>query len=147
MISRLFAKTPAWLFALFWIVALVLKDWESLSPRSPHADFRFQVIGEFLEVLALGLLGRLLRHFVKEGDDPQIRFSTFRPRVIFAGAFAILLFILCWRDFFPNDRFNLSAGSMDFLYAPLGGLGVIAISYILGEREERPGKGTENSVV
>ncbi len=71
---------------------------------------------------------------------------TFRSRTILAGFFATFLLTLFWRDFFPNDQFSLSAGAVDFFYAPLGGMGGVAISYLLETKRGKPSKKEETSV-
>lgn len=133
-----------WLLPL---LALANLDRSHFFPLADHSDVRFQVIGEGLEILALVFALFLLRASVEEGSGSQPSFVTFRSRILISGFFAIFLLATYWRDFFPNDQFNFSAGSVDFLYAPLGGLGILAISYIAVEKRGKPFKEEEKSAV
>jgi hypothetical protein len=128
-------------------IAIAFKDHESFFPLANHSDLRFQITGECLEFIALGILFSLTGFFWKEADRSKRLHATFRLRIVLAGFFAIFLLTEFWRDFFPNDQFNLSAGWMDFLYAPLGALGLVAVSYLLGPKREKPNKEQEKWVV
>jgi hypothetical protein len=136
---------------VFWSLLVLLSianmDSSHFFPLAGHSDLQFQVIGEGLEILALVLVSLLIRMFVKEGGDSEPFSATFRLRILLAGFFAIILLTIFWRDFFPNNQFALSAGSRDFLYAPLGGLGIIVISYVLGAKQGKPNQEEEKSVV
>jgi hypothetical protein len=112
-----------------------------------HSDLRFQAVGEFIEIIALALLALLWGVSVKDGGDSEPFPVTLRLRILVAAFFAIFLLTIFWRDFFPNDQFNLSVGSIDFLYAPLGGLGIVAMSYVSGPTREKPSKEEERSAV
>jgi hypothetical protein len=129
------------------LIALAYKDHEYFLPWANHSDLRFQTIGECLEIIALVTLFLLPRVLGIEGDKFKPSSLTFRLRILLAGFFAVFLLAMYWRDFFPNDQFHLSAGWMDFLYAPLGGLGLIAISYLPEPKRGKPPKEQEKWVV
>jgi hypothetical protein len=127
-------------------LALMFNDWSDFFPFADHSDLRFQVIGEGLEVVALIVLGWQLQAFLKRRGDSEQQPMSFRSRIILAGFFAIFLLTLFWRDFFPNDQFGLSAGAIDFFYASLGGMGGVAISYLLETKRGKLSKKEETSI-
>ena len=133
--------------SFFLPAAIAFKDSSYFLPLAGHSDLRFQAVGECIEIIALALLVLLLGVSVKDGGDSEPFPVTLRLRILVAAFFAIFLLTIFWRDFFPNDQFNLSAGSIDFLYAPLGGLGIVAMSYVSGPTREKPSKEEERSVV
>jgi hypothetical protein len=110
-------------------------------PLSAHKEFLFQTVGECLEITALIVLNQSASGIAFEVP------VTPKSRVVIGGWIALLLLILFWRDFFPNDKFNFWARSMDFLYAPLGGMGMMAIAYLLGTKHLKPSKEEEKYFV
>jgi hypothetical protein len=134
-----------WAFLILF--GIVLEDLSHFFPLADRSNFRFQAIGELLELIALTFLIVLLRVFGKEDSDPMTPSSPLRRRFILAGYLSVFLLTVFWRDFFPNDAFNLSAGAIDFLYAPLGGLGMVALSYVSQPKRGKPSKEEERSVV
>lgn len=143
--SKKSVRTAFW--SILLPVAIAFNDSSHFFPLADHSDLRFQAIGEFIEIIALALLFLLLGVSVKEGGDSNPFPSALRLRILLAGFFAIFLLTIFWRDFFPNDTFNLSTGAIDFLYAPIGGLGIVAMSYVSGPTREKPSKEEERSVV
>ena len=124
-------------------IAIAFKDHEYFLPWANHSDLRFETIGECLEIIALVALFLLPRVLGIEGDNLKPYSLTFRLRILLAGLFAVYLLTSFWRDFFPNDQFHSSAGLMDFLYARLGGLGLVAIGYLLEPKHAKPIKEQE----
>jgi hypothetical protein len=135
---------------VFWtllVIAIVNRDISDFLPLADHSNLRFQLIGECVEIIVLASLFLLLGGFLKQGDDSERLPMTLHTRIVLAAFIAIFLLTGFWRDFFPNGTFSLSAGAVDFVYAPLAGLGSMAISYVLGPRREKPNQEEGGSVV
>jgi hypothetical protein len=127
MLLRIWEKAKDPLRAVLCLAALANLDRSYFFPLSAHTDLRFQAVGESLELLAL--IGILITVRVAAvGEDPKN--PTFRMRLLMGAFVVLLLFVMFWRDFFPNDRFSLQAGAMDFFYAPLAGLAIFALTFL-----------------
>ena len=132
------------LFGTLALAAIANVDRSNFFPRSGHTDFRFQAVGESLELLAMiGIV--ILVRVAAVGEDPKN--LTFRMRLLMGASIAALSFAMFWRDFFPNDRFSLQAGAMDFFYAPVAGLAIFASTFLSSPMPAKPSKERETSVV
>jgi len=141
-----FKTAKGLLWNLLGLAALANKDWSYFFPLSAHTDLRFQVVGESLALLALAGIVILMR-VTGSGEGARSSTLTFRWRVLSGAFFVVLLFVMFWRDFFPNDSFSLRAGAMDFLYAPAAGLAIFAFSFLTSPTLTEPSKEREASVV
>jgi hypothetical protein len=148
MLSKLLKKTPAWFSTLLVFAALANKDWENFFPLSSHVDLRFQIIGESLEILVLVgvfFLARLLFPRDKESSGFVL---TSKWQAAFAGAFfGTFLFVIFWRDYFPNDTFEFSEALKDIRYSLIAGVVVALFGLIPPARQGKPGREDEGSVV
>jgi hypothetical protein len=136
---------------IFWgiliLTGIALSDLSHFLPLADRANLRFQATGEVLELMAIALIASLVRIFGKQRGDSLTFPASLRSRMLLAGFFAMILLAVFWRDFFPNDTFSLSTGVIDFLYAPLAGVGLIVIAPIFATQREKPSKEEERSVV
>jgi len=143
MLLRIWNKARGPLLTILVLAWVAYFDLSNFLPKSAHSDFRFQVVGEAIELLAvvgifslMGLLGR--------GVPLETR--TLRYALLVGMSIAALLFAMFWRDFFPNDQFSLRAGAMDFVYAPVVGLAFFWFTYLGWIRPAGPSKEREASV-
>jgi hypothetical protein len=116
------------IIALF--VAIGFVDWHRFFPLSAHTDLRFQAIGESIEVLFF--LGILLWAFGfaeqrRKAASGQISDGM---KALAATVFAVGSLATNWRDFFPNNLFNLSAGAGDIVGAIF--MGALSIGLFFG---------------
>lgn len=143
-IHKRISGTLRTLALLSWIVLL---DRSYLFPLQSHSDLKFRVIGECIELLALAGILFLMPALMRLGGVSQSTSLTFRSRLAMGGWLASLMFVLFWRDFFPNDHLSLVAGRLNFLYGPAYAVMVVAISYLLGPRLPKLSNRDEKSVV
>jgi hypothetical protein len=148
MLSKLLKKAPAWFSALLVFAALANKDWENFFPLSSHADLRFQIIGESLEILVLVGVFVLSRMLFPRDKEFSASVLPAKRRAAFAGAFfGALLFVIFWRDYFPNDTFEFAEALKDVRYSLIAGVVVALFSLIPPARQGKPSKEDERSVV
>jgi hypothetical protein len=127
-------------------VALLI-HWHYLFPRSARSDFRFQAIGESLEVLViLGTFALLYFGFTKERRKVSPVPVSDGKRALAGVAFVVMLIALGWRTFFPGDQFSLSAGIGDLIGALITGV-FMSFSMRFPKPAVKPAKEEERSVV
>jgi hypothetical protein len=135
------AKDLFWTFLVF--AAIFNFDRSYFFPVSAHTDWRFQLLGESLELLALVGLQIVARMLGKNAEFSPL---NFRSRLYVSAIVPAVLFVTCWRDFFPNDHFSLSAGRMDFLYAPAAGLAIFGLWFVIGPTVDKSNTNGESPV-
>lgn len=92
-------------------VAIGFVHWKYFFPRSAHSDFRFQLVGECLELLVLGGIFVLAYFgFANERRQGEAIPLSNGKKALGGVAIGITSIVLAWREFFPNDQFKLSAG-------------------------------------
>jgi hypothetical protein len=138
-------KAKGLLVAVLALGYFAYKDWSHFFPLSAHSDLRFQVVGEFLALLALA--GVFMMPVAESRGDAWPSTLTLRWWVLTGTSFSLFLFVMYWRCYFPNDSFSLQAGAMDFPYARAVGLAVFWFTFFSSLMVAKPSREHEGSVV
>src|SRR5258708_7600072 len=129
--------------------AIALMDWRYFFPLSAHPDFRFQIVGEFLELLVVASIIVLLRvRYPNATKKLATAPSSIDGAITAGGAFAAVTFIFEWRRFFPNDQFQpaglyeavLSSLLRGLLFGLFMAFSFNMLPFAFNTRSEKPSK-------
>ena len=130
------------------LVAIGFARWQYFFPLSAHSDFRFQVVGECLELLVLGgILVLAYFGFAGERRKGGTMPMSNGKKALGGVAIATTSIVLAWRDFFPNDQFKLSAGIDALMLSLFMGLFLSIFGFNFRRNQGKPSKEEEKSVV
>ena len=129
-------------------VSIGFVHWKYFFPRSAHSDFRFQLVGECLELLALGGIFVLAYFgFANERRQGEAIPLSNGKKALGGVVIGITSIVLAWREFFPNDQFKLAAGIDALMFSLFMGLFMYIFGFNFRWNQGRPSKEEEKSVV
>jgi hypothetical protein len=113
------AKTrPRWLVLRFLLVILMylVIDWNDLSPWRPHADYRFEIVGESIAIVLMSIVVAVMFWITPDAVSSRsgVDWWNWKVSLRFLGAGLLMgsvYSLVTWRQFFPNQRFRFPAGS------------------------------------
>jgi hypothetical protein len=129
------AKKQAIIFLLvvIYLGTIVFDDWRYFFPFPVHSDFRFQIIGESIEILALiGIVVSMYFAFAKTRSEIESAQESYLPEVRAGAIFAMMLIVLHWRDFFPHNSLEFSAGFDRLTSSLVGGALFVIFGFAFG---------------
>ncbi len=129
-------------------VAIGFAHWKYFFPLSAHSDFRFQVVGECLELLVLGGIFVLAYFgFASERRQGGTMPMSNRKKALGGVVMAVVSLMLAWREFFSNDQFKLSAGIDAIMISLFMGVFMYIFGYNFHRNQGKPSTEEEKSVV
>ena len=143
-----FSKPLQGLIVILGVAAFMgWMDWKFFFPLSSHDDFRFQLIGEFVEwivvyaIVGMSFLGGQ-RHRANSSNVIDARTAS-----TMGIALAILNLAMSWRSFFPGDHYQFSAGVKDLAGAIAMGTLFGLFSIGASPKKAKPSPSEEKSAV
>ncbi len=139
-------EIPPGLMLPILIGYFVLMAWFHLFPLASHPDLRFQIVGELVaDAAMIGMFAFLFLRFKDFRRRAAARELTHGEQLISAIVYAVVMLTVNWRDFFPGDRFQFSAGVGTLVGVAFATAVFMAISF--STPQGKPAKEDEKSVV
>ncbi len=137
------------ILSIFAVPVLIgYMHWRYFFPLAVHPDLQFQIAGESIAFLAIvGFFAMIFFGFAEKRNGVSPGQVSDGMKVLAGAAFAAISVALDWREFFPNDRFDPSAGVDGLVGSLFMGLffGICAFSF--QKQPGKPSKVDEKSVV
>jgi hypothetical protein len=148
MLSGSAKKTVNILAILAVPLAIGFMHWRYFFPVAAHSDLQFQIVGESAESLAIvGICALIFFSFAEKRKKAGPTQVSDGLKVLAGAAFAALSITLDWREFFPNDRFDPSAGIAGLVGSLFMGLFFGIFAFAFQKQQGKPSKEDEKSVV
>jgi hypothetical protein len=148
MLSGSAKKTLNILSILAVPVAIGFMHWRYFFPLAAHSDLQFQIVGESVEFLAIvGICALIFFGFAEKRKKAAAGQVSDGLKVLAGTAFTALSIALDWREFFPNNRFDPSAGIGGLVGSLFIGLFFGIFAFAFQKQPGRPSKEDEKSIV
>ena len=129
-------------------VAIGFMHWRYVFPLAAHSDLQFQIVGESVEFLTIaGIFALIFFGFAEERKKSRQGQVSDGVKVLAGAALAALSIALDWREFFPDDRFDPSAGIAGLVGSLVIGLFFGIFAFAFQKQPDKPSKEDEKSVV